>query len=86
MGNKEANQLKMLGVAIRGARLSMGYSQEVLAEMVDCHRNYVGNVERGEQNMTVKMLFRFATAMSRPASSLIRDAEGAVQSITRKRL
>lgn len=55
--------LRQLGETIRRRRQSMDLSQERLAELVDCHRNYVGNVERGEQNITVDMLVRFARAL-----------------------
>ena len=34
----------------------MGLSQEEFAEKVDCHRNFVGRIERGEQNPTVDTL------------------------------
>lgn len=54
---------RRLGFAIRKRRLAAELSQESLAELVNCHRNYVGNVERGEQNMTVDMLHRFAVAL-----------------------
>jgi len=49
-------------------------SQEKLAEIADVHRNYVGLVERGEQNLTVEMLFRFARSLRCKPSSLLVDA------------
>ena len=52
-----------LGITIRKRRLALGLSQERLAELIDCHRNYVGTVERGEQNITIDMLVRFAKAL-----------------------
>jgi transcriptional regulator with XRE-family HTH domain len=61
-----------LGNEIRKRRLAMGLSQEQLAERVDCHRNYVGNVERGEQNVTVDMLARFAGALGTGMPELFR--------------
>ena len=54
---------KRLGQAIRARRMEKGLSQEKLAQMVECHRNYVGMVERGEQNLTIDMLMRFARAL-----------------------
>ena len=47
------------------------FKLEALAEKVDCHRNYVGRVERGEQNLTVEMLWRFADALGCDAASLL---------------
>jgi transcriptional regulator with XRE-family HTH domain len=54
---------KRLGDAIRKQRRSLKLSQEQLAERIDCHRNYVGSVERGEQNLTFDMLVRFTKAL-----------------------
>jgi transcriptional regulator with XRE-family HTH domain len=54
---------KRLGQAIRARRIERGLSQEKLAGVVECHRNYVGMVERGEQNLTIDMLTRFARAL-----------------------
>ena len=54
---------RRLGGAIRDRRRSLKLSQEQLAEKVDCHRNYVGSIERGEQNLTLDMLVRFAKAL-----------------------
>ena len=60
-----------MGGAIRAQRVELGLSQEALAEKVDCHRNYVGWVERGEQNLTVEMLWRFADALGCDAAVLL---------------
>lgn len=54
---------KRLGGAVRKRRLALKLSQEALAERIDCHRNYVGSVERGEQNVTFDTLIRFAKAL-----------------------
>ena len=70
---KEANRVK-LGRAIRQRRMALGLSQEKLAEHVDCHRNYVGLVELGKQNMTVDMLCRFARASTCSVSDLAKEA------------
>jgi len=52
----------------------LGLSQERFAELADCHRNYIGKVERGEQNITVDMVSRFADGLKCKASELIREA------------
>jgi len=64
----------MLGDAMRVHRTALGLSQEALAEVIDCHRNFVGRVERGEQNPTVDMLVRFARALQCTVSDLAREA------------
>ena len=65
---------KRLGLAIRKRRETLGLSQERLAELADCHRNYIGKVERGEQNITIDMVSRFADGLKCKASELIREA------------
>ena len=65
---------KRLGLAIRKRREGLGLSQESLAEASDCHRNYIGTVERGAQNITIDMLTRFADGLKCKASDLIREA------------
>lgn len=65
---------RKLGYAIRARREALGISQERLAESVECHRNYIGLVERGEQNATIDSLVRFARALKCKVSDLLRDA------------
>ena len=53
---------KIFGKQIRMLRLSNGWSQEKLAEVTDFHRTYIGMVERGERNPSLKSIERFAKA------------------------
>ena len=69
----KSHRLK-LGLALRKRRDSLALSQEELAEKIDCHRNYVGLVERGEYNVTVEMVARFGVALGCRASDVIREA------------
>ena len=66
---------KKLGEAIRVRRKELGLSQEGLAEVVDCHRNFVGRIERGEQNPTVDMLMRFSKALQCSVTDLFSEAD-----------
>ena len=70
---KETNRMK-LGKTIRARRKALGLSQEKLAEHIDCHRNYVGFVERGTQNLTVDMLCRYAKALKCTVAELMKEA------------
>jgi len=65
---------RKLGDAVRVRRKALGLSQEGLAEVVDCHRNFVGRIERGEQNPTVDMLMRFAKALQCSVTDLFSEA------------
>jgi transcriptional regulator with XRE-family HTH domain len=64
-----------LGAAIRDRRRAIGLSQEKLAERIECHRNYVGTVERGEQNVTFDLLVRFAKALETSLGTIIISAK-----------
>ncbi|MBM4102570.1 MAG: helix-turn-helix transcriptional regulator [Planctomycetes bacterium] len=52
-----------MGQAIRKIREKKGLSQEKLADMADLHRTYIGQVERGEKNLTLRSLERIAKAL-----------------------
>lgn len=65
---------KPLGEAIRARRLAHGWSQEELSFESGLHRTYIGAVERGEKNLTVKNLVRIASALGVSASELMLSA------------
>ena len=52
-----------VGETIRRLRKERGLTQEELAELADCHPNYVGGVERGERNMALVNILYFARAL-----------------------
>lgn len=56
------NTVEKLGQKIRIERMKRKISQEKLAEMSDLNRNFIGMVERGETNITVKNLESVANA------------------------
>ncbi len=62
-----------MGENIRTYRRNLGWSQEKLAEKADLHRNYIGDVERGEENVSVDTLMRIATALKVGLSDLFKD-------------
>ena len=61
---------KTLGENIRTHRRKAGLSQEKLAEKADLHHNYIGDIERGEENVSVDALMRIATALKVRLSDL----------------
>ena len=54
---------RILADNIRAYRKSNQVSQEELADMCNLHRTYVGSVERGERNVTLKTLGALAAAL-----------------------
>jgi transcriptional regulator with XRE-family HTH domain len=65
-----------LGRAVREARAELRISQEELSLRTGVHRNYIGGIERGERNPSVKTIARLAAALEVPPSELFREAEG----------
>lgn len=74
MRSEAKHDLKAIGAAIREARRHLDVSQEDFAELADLHRTYVGQLERGEKNMSYTNLRRVARALSLKPSELLRRA------------
>lgn len=56
----EGDLQQIVGRNLRAYRLLRGLSQEAFAEVIDYHRTYMGGLERGERNLTLKSLERLA--------------------------
>ena len=52
-----------VGVRLRGIREAKGLSQDELAARAGIHRTFVGRVERGETNITMKTLYKIASGL-----------------------
>ena len=61
-----------MGENIRMHRRRLKWSQEKLAEKAELHRNYIGDIERGEENVSVDALMRIALGMNIKVSELFR--------------
>jgi len=64
---------RIIGEAIRRHRKAAGLSQEALAEKADLHPVYLGQVERGEQSVSVHALVRLAKAMKIKLRDLVNE-------------
>jgi transcriptional regulator with XRE-family HTH domain len=62
---------KKFGARLRSLRMEASLSQERLAELAGVHRTYVGMVERGEKNITLVSIEKFAIALKIKISYLL---------------
>lgn len=53
----------LLAANVRRLRLEKGWSQEDLGEEAELHRTFVGIVERGETNISLRNMDRLARAL-----------------------
>ena len=51
------------GQVIKSIRIEKGISQEKLAELVDLHRTYISDIERGGRNVSLVNIFRIAEGL-----------------------
>jgi transcriptional regulator with XRE-family HTH domain len=66
---------KQLGARIRRLRERKGYTQESFADKVALHRNFMGAVERGQQNLTLKSLRLIASGLGTTMAKLLSGLE-----------
>ena len=60
---------------IRALREGLGFSQEHLAELSGLHRTYIGSVERGERNITLRSAERIAKSLGVNLSYCLKEGE-----------
>lgn len=63
MGNQERSIQQKFGRRVRQLRGNKGWSQERFADECGLHRTYVGGIERGERNPTLKNIYAIAKAL-----------------------
>ncbi len=63
---------KRLGLRIKHLRKRHGWSQEEFAHFCGLHRAYMGSVERGERNVTLKNLQILAKTLDTSLSKLFK--------------
>ncbi len=66
---------RTVGKRLRSYRVALGLSQEKLAEWAGLHPTYIGQVERGEKNLTIESLEKITRALDVPMSSVFEKIE-----------
>lgn len=67
--------LYQIGLTVRKYRTVIGISQEELSARIDCDKNTIGRIERGESDVKLSTLKRLTSGLNLPCSRLIRESE-----------
>jgi transcriptional regulator with XRE-family HTH domain len=68
----EGDLQRAVGRNLRAYRSSRGLSQEAFAAVLGVHRTYMGGIERGERNLTLKSVERIAQRLGLEPLELLR--------------
>lgn len=69
----ENNLANRIGGTIRRLRKEVNLSQEELADRCGVHRTYIGAIERGEKNITLKTARKVGDALDLTLKELISE-------------
>ncbi len=58
---------------MRAYREARGLSQEAFADELGFHRTYIGDLERGERNLTLKSVEKLAGLIDQEPLALLKD-------------
>lgn len=70
----EGDLQRTVGRQLRAHREERDMSQEAFADVLGVHRTYLGAIERGERNLTLKSVERIAAAVGVEPIELLRAA------------
>ena len=70
----EGDLQRTVGVNLRAYRTERGLSQEAFADIVGVHRTYMGGLERGERNLTLRSVERIAAQLGVEPLQLLRSS------------
>jgi transcriptional regulator with XRE-family HTH domain len=69
----EGDLQRAFGRNLRKVRIERGFSQEAFADSLGVHRTYMGGVERGERNLTLRTVERLAGLAGVPPLELLAE-------------
>jgi transcriptional regulator with XRE-family HTH domain len=73
----EGDLQRTFGRNLRTHREAQGLSQEDFAEALGVHRTYMGGVERGERNLTLRSVERLCERAGVDALAMLESGTGA---------
>ncbi len=69
------NLQRKFGIVLKELRLEKGLSQESLANESDIDRTYISDIEKGERNISLKIIERLAETLQISLSELFKLIE-----------
>lgn len=66
------SELKEIGARIRKVRTERGYSQEELSFNAEMDRAYISEIESGQKNFSINVLFKLSKALEIEPEELIK--------------
>ena len=69
----EGDLQRTVGRNLRAYREAKGLSQEAFADVLGVHRTYMGGIERGERNLTLRSLERIAERLELDPTTLLHE-------------
>jgi transcriptional regulator with XRE-family HTH domain len=70
----EGDLQRVVGENLRAYRKARNLSQETFADVMGFHRTYMGSIERGEENLTLKAVERMAAKIGIETKTLLLEA------------
>lgn len=71
----EGELQRTVGANLRAYRQARGINQEDFAHELGLHRTYLGDIERGERNLSLKKVERFAAMLDLEPLNLLTPTE-----------
>jgi transcriptional regulator with XRE-family HTH domain len=68
--------LVLLGKRVHDLRMAKNWSQEEFAAVAGLHRTYIGQIERGEKNLSFGNLVKISTVLGVSPSNLLSALDG----------
>tara|TARA_B110000114_G_C14989450_1_gene355939 strand:+ start:207 stop:437 length:231 start_codon:yes stop_codon:yes gene_type:complete len=69
------NLQRKFGIVLKELRLEKGLSQESLANQSDIDRTYISDIEKGERNISLKIIERLSETLQISLSELFKKIE-----------
>lgn len=67
----EGELQRAIGSNLRAYRQARGLSQEEFADLLKVHRTYMGSIERGERNLTLRSVERIVERLKEEPLTLL---------------